>query len=714
MATYKYQQNLSAGASSGYVQYNITPDFGTVLAGGHEGTIFDPYETFTITGKIYAGVFKCYGLIAELAATSEPGAFGFQIGRIETTISKGGSATFSMTCEVTQEMIDYFGADERSFEAFPFFYLANSEDDYYDHTLSNANQKLTLLQYRLAPAINGVTFTDSTGAYDHFGGAVLGKSDLTAVLDITLDPLDTSVTLCNATLSTNTWQITADESDISGGSVHFGVLGAADGVVAGTAQEFQIHALDSKGKSGNYVGGAFTVYAYESPRLEALAGVDLAERYEVILNDDGSESTQLSDAGSYLWTSFAAEISAINGKNAWTIKRAYAESGYELPTGETVLSAADGEALSRTRDQTIFPRTLVFSANKRYTVALTLTDYFETQTLTFDVDKAGGYFNIEKNGVAVGMRSTGTAAKPLFESAYAGRFYAGIDGVNNYSTAETDTGGTWIDGKKIYRKVISLNAEKASTWYVTEGENAITDAETIVGYSLLAAGASYISNGTMFYSTSVFARAYMQSIAGTQNAYQLVYWTNTDAALGKVHAIVDYTKLTDSGTGGGTDGNEPTETETVSRPAAAMTANSSANCVASASSEYSASYAAWRAFDGVTDSANGWASASSDSSKWIQLEMDTALKNIEITIVNRKRSSLVNGMKKGSIQCSNDGGTWETLCTISGRDGATSQGKTVHALNNETAYRFVRVRITSSSNDSYAAIGEIQIVGEIS
>lgn len=50
----------------------------------------------------------------------------------------------------------------------------------------------------------------------------------------------------------------------------------------------------------------------------------------------------------------------------------------------------------------------------------------------------------------------------------------------SYSTTENLTGGTWIDGKPIYRKVIPFTIGNSSTQYVTHN---VTNYETIVGFN---------------------------------------------------------------------------------------------------------------------------------------------------------------------------------------------------------------------------------------
>lgn len=64
--------------------------------------------------------------------------------------------------------------------------------------------------------------------------------------------------------------------------------------------------------------------------------------------------------------------------------------------------------------------------------------------------------DITPNGVAVGGTSSGTASDKKFEvdASYTAHFYGGIEGVTNYSTTEVASGGKWINGKPLYRKLL--------------------------------------------------------------------------------------------------------------------------------------------------------------------------------------------------------------------------------------------------------------------
>lgn len=155
----------------------------------------------------------------------------------------------------------------------------------------------------------------------------------------------------------------------------------------------------------------------------------------------------------------------------------------------------------------------------------------------------------------------------------------------------------------------------------------------------------------------------------------------------------------------------------VTRPTTAMTSENSANCVATASTRYGSEYASYMAFDKKTETMYGWVSESTDTAPWIQLKMDVSLLNIKVTIVNRKRSSLINGIISGVIKGSDDGVSWVDIGTISNRDGATSLGSTTHQCNNnDHTYSYIRINITNwskSSDAKYVAVGEIYIDGYV-
>lgn len=171
--------------------------------------------------------------------------------------------------------------------------------------------------------------------------------------------------------------------------------------------------------------------------------------------------------------------------------------------------------------------TVVFTAGEE--TAASDVMYVERGTTSMHISGEPG------GGVCIGGFSTGTTANPKFESRVPAHFYAGVEGVTNYSTAEVKTGGTWIDGKPIYRTCLAVNVAAASS----AATIATVDApvETWVSISGIVKSGSGCYPTTMYASSSVNHR-----IWGVPGAGGLRY-TSTSALQGTL--IVEYTKTTD-------------------------------------------------------------------------------------------------------------------------------------------------------------------------
>lgn len=95
-----------------------------------------------------------------------------------------------------------------------------------------------------------------------------------------------------------------------------------------------------------------------------------------------------------------------------------------------------------------------------------------------------------------------------------------------YSTSETRTGKTWIDGKPIYRRVIEKNITlKGNSWNGTGID--ISEIDTLC-------------NCVMLNSKSAFGGFYTQKNSNTLNIY-----CTSDANWGVSTFILEYTKITD-------------------------------------------------------------------------------------------------------------------------------------------------------------------------
>ena len=123
-----------------------------------------------------------------------------------------------------------------------------------------------------------------------------------------------------------------------------------------------------------------------------------------------------------------------SGTNKWSLKI--------TPTGGTAINVLTNSSLATkvyTHDRSVLTATYTNTSSFDFTVEL--SDAFTTITYQVNVPKAGGIFNIETTGVAVGMRSTGTDANPLFQSAYPAHFLAGAYGADgNRIDVSDDTG----------------------------------------------------------------------------------------------------------------------------------------------------------------------------------------------------------------------------------------------------------------------------------
>ena len=115
---------------------------------------------------------------------------------------------------------------------------------------------------------------------------------------------------------------------------------------------------------------------------------------------------------------------------------------------------------------------------------------------------------------------------------------------NSYSTQEVKTGGTWIDGKPIYRKVITHTFSDALTGLVTIPHNIQNLAKPIRIVCGSAANPNLEDDGVVipaqydsntFIQLGAFSSTYVQLYCGTSS------WTE------KTHVTLclEYTKTTD-------------------------------------------------------------------------------------------------------------------------------------------------------------------------
>ena len=198
----------------------------------------------------------------------------------------------------------------------------------------------------------------------------------------------------------------------------------------------------------------------------------------------------------------------------------------------TLLSDSDGSTVSYEHDPDLL--TSLFSAANDYTFVATLADQFGSVSVTAYIYKSGGYFNVEKFGVRVGGRATGTAQSPKFESDYPAYMHAGIEGVNNYQTNEVLTGGHWIDGKPLYRKIIHMTS--ASTVDISDLDFDFIRMESALSYTI-GSGSTVYRCTPYYLSSASRATVYI-------NGTNLIITLGSDLHLRDAWIILEYTKNT--------------------------------------------------------------------------------------------------------------------------------------------------------------------------
>lgn len=191
-------------------------------------------------------------------------------------------------------------------------------------------------------------------------------------------------------------------------------------------------------------------YDYARPSISLFS----AERYGEIIDDDQHViGYQTDPTGNKVWFSASAAIASVGGANVmnWALTLTSRADGTVL----TASGTATGTSLVWSDDRGLIGDTI--DPEIVWDAALTVTDSAGFTATTYDVVPAGKavlHLPACKNGIAFGGLSTATADHPLGEMFYPFYAYAGIHGVTGWSLKEEDTGDTWLDGQKVYRKTL--------------------------------------------------------------------------------------------------------------------------------------------------------------------------------------------------------------------------------------------------------------------
>lgn len=109
--------------------------------------------------------------------------------------------------------------------------------------------------------------------------------------------------------------------------------------------------------------------------------------------------------------------------------------------------------------------------------------------------------------------------------------------VNDYSTEEVNTGNTWIDGKPIYRKVMSLQSS-------TAGEHLISFSD--LNADFITIEDFYIKSGNFVFSYNRYNSATdLIEVFINQGTSNIVINVGNSWANFRAYIIIEYTKTTD-------------------------------------------------------------------------------------------------------------------------------------------------------------------------
>ena len=257
-----------------------------------------------------------------------------------------------------------------------------------------------------APLIT-CAWSDDSDVFERFGHFVRLKSLLRCSCVYTLDTdADSAVCVTGRSLVLNGQEYTSGTDEF------------VPGEISGWGEvPFTLSVTDSHGLTSS-ISGTIDVLHYASPGLSTLK----FERYKTTIGESGQEVYEPDDGSQCIRVSLSGSVSALNGLNNWTLTAAYT-NGSSSGT-RTLLTGSDGQALNLDGDKNVFDPLL--SEQHVWQVLVTLSDCFESVQYELFLPKAEAIFNIERGGVAVGMRSGGSRAQPKFEVAYPAEFYGEV------------------------------------------------------------------------------------------------------------------------------------------------------------------------------------------------------------------------------------------------------------------------------------------------
>ena len=315
-----------------------------------------------------------------------------------------------------------------------------------------------------------------------------------------------------------------------------------------TAEQFanivSIQTLDTQGKttSGGYYAKLYWRATSSYPMQLIVKFIEeppitYAPKIEQFQVDRCNASGGKDDEGQYIGTTLKLSIGDSAGLSIAQCRIYYAANTYPV-VGESqyvdVLSKVSMDSLLSGVGLNTSILTGVWNLGNVWNFAVVFITGDETAIATSSAARGTTSLHISGEpggGAAVGGFSTGTSANPKFESYAPAFFYGGINGLTNYSTSEIETPYNWIDGRKIYRKVIPVNITNGTIVDIYTFPSAI-EMINISGY-LIRAGGVYRFPPVWYAGGSNYHIVWMETT--TRLVAQ-----STAALTG--HLIVDYVK----------------------------------------------------------------------------------------------------------------------------------------------------------------------------
>ena len=257
-------------------------------------------------------------------------------------------------------------------------------------------------------------------------------------------------------------------------------------------------------------------------------------------------SGKADDEGQYIGTTLKLSVKNSAGLTGAQCRVYYAADAYPevgvsqyVDLTSKISSLVSGVALNTTI------LTGVWSLASVWNFAVVFITGEETAIATASVARGTVNFHISGEpggGAAVGGFSSGTTAKPKFESHVPAHFYAGIEGVTDYVSGEAKTAGKWIDGKPIYRSVFDVsfaNVSAAGSYTIGTIANLGTPV-SVRGFYDHAGNNWVLLPFTYYDNPASWATSIRIQKTGEVNLYKGAYGT-----LSRVIIIAEYTKTTD-------------------------------------------------------------------------------------------------------------------------------------------------------------------------